>query len=113
MNSTLQALIHTPLLTQYFLHNYHLTHINTTNKDSYQGRLAKAYAKLVYDMCTTSKSEISPKMFYNEFTQLASQFQGHDQHDAQVYRRVCIVYIMLLYTGVRSMYICVGVYNTV
>lgn len=84
MNSSLQALIHTDLLSQYFLNDYYLKHINSTSKDGYQGRLARAYAKLVTDMRTTTKTEISPKAFYNEFTQLASQFKGNNQHDAQV-----------------------------
>jgi hypothetical protein len=83
MNSSLQALAHTFPLTDYFLKQYYLKHINMTSKFGYQGKLAQCYANLLHELWTTDKPSFTPRKFHSEFTALASQFRGHDQHDAQ------------------------------
>lgn len=114
MNASLQALLHTPFLVEYFLTKRHLREINVTNKFGYQGRIAIAFAKLVNDLWLSRQSElggaiaavtgamgvgtgsaaaagtgpnsVSPKRFKREVGLIRDQFAGDDQHDAQEVR---------------------------
>ena len=83
MNSTLQALVHTEPLAQYFLRGYFATDINTGNVMGHGGKMARLMARLMKELWTVDKDSISPKRFHTEFTALAEQFSGFDQHDAQ------------------------------
>ena len=81
MNSSLQALLHTDLLIDYFLTDSYLRDINDTNKHGYKGRVARSFGKLAIDLWSSSRSCISPKKFYYELAALREQFAGNDQHD--------------------------------
>lgn len=54
MNSCLQCLSNTTLLTQYFLNRYYENEINYDNPLGSQGRLAKNYAKFIKGMWCSS-----------------------------------------------------------
>ncbi len=82
MNASLQALVHTKLLRDYFLLNYYANDINVRNKHGYRGKLAHVYAKLVNDIWNCRKGTISPKYFYEVVSKVKDQFSGHDQQDA-------------------------------
>ena len=82
MNASLQALVHTKLLRDYFLLNFYANDINVRNKHGYHGRLAHVYAKLVNDIWNCKKGTISPKYFYDVVSKLKEQFSGHEQQDA-------------------------------
>ena len=89
MNSSLQALLHTDLLTDYFLTDSYLRDINDTNKHGYKGRVARSFGKLAIDLWGSSRSCISPKKFYYELAALREQFAGNDQHDVRTYA-ICV-----------------------
>ena len=115
MNASLQALLHTQFLVEYFLTKRHLREINVTNKFGYEGRVALSFAKLVNDLWLSRQSDIggalsavagamgvggsnaaagtgpnsvSPKRFKREMGALRDQFAGDEQHDAQEVRQL-------------------------
>eukprot|EP00752_Nemacystus_decipiens_P010349 g9219.t1 len=83
INSSVQCLSHTPLLTEYFLSSAYVNDVNVENKLGLQGRLAHVYADLVNDLWSPTKKTVTPKSFKNEIAKFNDLFGGHDQHDAQ------------------------------
>jgi ubiquitin C-terminal hydrolase len=83
MNSSLQALMHTEPLAEYFLSQAHHRDLNVLNKFGYGGRLAGAFGELALELWTTNKKSINPKQFISEVGSLKRQFAGNEQHDAQ------------------------------
>jgi Ca2+-binding EF-hand superfamily protein len=85
LNSSVQCLSHTPLLTSFFLSKSFLGDLNTTNTMGHQGRLAHAYAALMAHLWQPRKGAAShnPLAFKKAVARLNDQFAGHDQHDAQ------------------------------
>jgi ubiquitin C-terminal hydrolase len=57
MNASLQALLHTNFLNEYFLTKRYLRDLNKTNKHGYGGRLALAYSALVNDLWCSRQSD--------------------------------------------------------
>lgn len=57
MNSSLQALLHTNFLNEYFLTKLHVCDINRSNLHGHGGRLATAYAALVNDLWCSKQSD--------------------------------------------------------
>lgn len=57
MNASLQALLHTNFLNEYFLTKLYIRDINKTNKHGYGGRLAVAYSSLVNDLWRSRQSD--------------------------------------------------------
>jgi hypothetical protein len=82
MNACLQALLHTPLLLEYFLSQCYIDDININNKHGYQGKLAKVFGKLAVDLYTSTSKSITPRMFYTLLSTIHEQFAGNEQHDA-------------------------------
>lgn len=60
LNSSLQALLHTPQLRQYFVDKAYLEDVNVSNKFGYGGQLAYSFGKLAIELWTTRKKSISP-----------------------------------------------------
>jgi ubiquitin C-terminal hydrolase len=83
LNSSLQALLHTEPLVEYFFKQYYLQDVNRTSKFGYGGRLAHVFAALTRDIWLTEKPYLLPRGFHAEMTALAPQFSGNGQHDAQ------------------------------
>lgn len=82
LNSSLQALVHTELLADYFLSKMYLKDINVKNIHGFKGRLAISFGKIVHDLWTTKQKELSPKNFLYDVASLRDQFAGNEQHDA-------------------------------
>eukprot|EP01039_Chlorochromonas_danica_P002862 gene2862-3126_t len=83
LNSSLQALLHTGPLADYFLLDLQLADINPQNPMGYGGRLAQAFARLTKDLWSAPPGGcLAPRAFYNDLTHLQRQFAGNDQHDA-------------------------------
>jgi hypothetical protein len=82
LNSSLQALLHTDLLVEYFLSKTFQRHINSLNKHGYGGKLANVFGRIVYDLWSTTSSCITPRYVYNEIATLRDQFAGNEQHDS-------------------------------
>jgi len=83
MNSALQCLSATTLLTTYFLEDAYETEINKDNPLGTKGELVRAYASLVKSLWSDEHSVVSPRQFKFVLGQHAEQFVGYDQHDSQ------------------------------
>lgn len=82
LNSSLQALLHTDLLVEYFLSQSYLKDVNPQNKHGFGGRVANIFGKVVTDLWSTNRNCITPRYVYNEIAALRDQFAGNEQHDA-------------------------------
>jgi ubiquitin C-terminal hydrolase/Ca2+-binding EF-hand superfamily protein len=83
INSSLQCLSHTPLLTDYFLTKSYVSDINVSNKLGLGGKLAQVYGDLVHELWSPRRRTVTPKQFKSVMARYKEQFGGHDQHDAQ------------------------------
>ncbi|KAG1050782.1 hypothetical protein G6F43_006967 [Rhizopus delemar] len=83
MNSAIQCLSNTPLLTQWFLKDIYKKDINRSNPLGLQGELAGAYAELVKSIWSTNNMTISPFAFKKIFEKFNSHFSGYEQQDSQ------------------------------
>lgn len=84
MNSAIQCLSLTPLLTQYFLSDFYVKELNRENPLGMKGEVALAYGKLVKQMWMSNQFEvIYPRNLKWIIGKFAPQFLGFQQHDAQ------------------------------
>lgn len=88
MNSALQCLAHTPLLSEYFLANQHRRDLNRSNRLGTGGKLTDEFANLLQQMWSEptgnrSSHIVSPIDFKRTLQKCKSQFSGQDQQDAQ------------------------------
>lgn len=83
MNSMLQCLSNTEILSRYFLNRRHEGEINADNVLGTRGRLAQVYAKLLEDMWSGEYITVVPTEFKRVIGQFAPQFAGYQQHDSQ------------------------------
>jgi len=90
LNASLQALLHTEPLVDYFLSLRYLRDVNIEGKFSLGGRLAYIFGTLAREVWTTGRTALNPKGFIKELTSMFEQFQGHEQHDAQEFINVIL-----------------------
>ncbi|KNC53988.1 ubiquitin carboxyl-terminal hydrolase 4 [Thecamonas trahens ATCC 50062] len=83
MNSALQCLSNTTVLTEYFLSGAYTDDVNTTNPLGMEGKLATVYAELVRDLWSGQYTSVSPTRFKALIGKFAPQFSGFQQHDSQ------------------------------
>ncbi|XP_020645109.3 ubiquitin carboxyl-terminal hydrolase 4 [Pogona vitticeps] len=83
MNSALQCLSNTPLLTEYFLEDRYEAEINHENPLGMRGEIAEAYADLIKQMWSGRHSHVAPRMFKTQVGRFAPQFSGYQQQDSQ------------------------------
>lgn len=98
MNSALQCLSNTPLLTEYFISGKYKSELNKTNPLGMKGRIAEEYGsllKVTLNICnfklvikitflkkqiwSGSYSSIAPKSFKLTLGKFAPQFSGFNQ----------------------------------
>lgn len=82
MNSSLQALLHTEPLTQYFLSNAYTRHVNLHSMHGFHGKLAASYGRLAQEVFCTTSNCVTPRAFKYDIANLHEQFAGNEQHDA-------------------------------
>lgn len=82
MNSGLQCLSNTALLTKYFLMDFYKTDINKDNPLGMSGKLAKAYAGLVKDMWEGTENKTAPWDLKKTLGSKISRFSGFGQQDS-------------------------------
>jgi hypothetical protein len=82
MNSSLQALLHTEPLTEYFLSKAYLRHLNLHSSHGFKGRLAQSFGRLAHEMWSTTADCVTPRFFKHDIANLHEQFSGNEQHDA-------------------------------
>ena len=83
MNSCLQCLSNTTLLTEYFVKKYFDKEINKDNVLGSKGKLAKNYAKFIKNMWCGSESTYSPHNLKGAVAHINPIFSGYAQHDSQ------------------------------
>lgn len=83
MNSMLQCLSNTEVLTEYFLAGRHEAEINKDNPLGMKGVLADVYARLLKDMWSADYLTVAPTEFKRTISNFAPQFAGYQQHDSQ------------------------------
>ncbi|KAK1588053.1 hypothetical protein Q3G72_019438 [Acer saccharum] len=82
MNSSLQCLVHTPKLVDYFLGDYG-REINHENPLGMEGELALAFGDLLRKLWAPGASPVAPRTFKSKLARFAPQFNGFNQHDSQ------------------------------
>jgi ubiquitin C-terminal hydrolase len=83
MNSALQCLSHTSMLTDAFLSNAYVEDINEDNPIGMGGKLAREYAKLIGALWRDGAISVAPRSFKSALANFAPQFSGYNQQDAQ------------------------------
>lgn len=83
MNSALQCLSNTALLTEYLISDKYWDDINTDNPLGMGGEIAKSYADLIKAMWSGSHTCLSPRDFKQAVGRFAPQFSGYAQQDCQ------------------------------
>jgi hypothetical protein len=83
MNSMLQCLSNTEVLTTYFLTGQYEAEVNEANPLGTKGFLARAYARLLKDMWTGEQASVAPGDVKKVIGGFAPQFAGYQQHDSQ------------------------------
>ncbi|XWS66580.1 hypothetical protein CRYUN_Cryun05aG0211800 [Craigia yunnanensis] len=82
MNSSIQCLVHTPQLVDYFLRDYQKD-INHENPLGMNGELALAFGELLRKLWAPGTMPVAPRMFKFKLAKFAPQFSGYNQHDSQ------------------------------
>ncbi|KAH1229915.1 Ubiquitin carboxyl-terminal hydrolase 10 [Glycine max] len=85
MNSSIQCLVHTPPLSEYFLQDYS-DEINMDNPLGMRGELALAFGDLLRKLWSSGRTAIAPRAFKSKLARFAPQFSGYNQHDSQLGR---------------------------
>lgn len=83
MNSMLQCLSNTTLLTEFFLSKEYVKDINRVNVNSNGGRLAEAYGDLMEAMWSGNDKVVKPQAMKAEMGRICTQFSGYQQQDSQ------------------------------
>ena len=82
MNSALQCLSNTTELTKYFLYGLFSGEVNYKNALGTQGRLVKAYSKLMTEMWVDGEGRTAPWDVKKAIGAVAQQFSGFAQQDS-------------------------------
>jgi len=82
MNSMLQCLAASQPLVEYFTTGTWESQLNPENILGAQGRLARAFSVLMWQLVHGFSPVVSPKPLLVEMAKFNSQFEGHEQHDA-------------------------------
>jgi len=83
MNSILQCLNATSLLTRFFRDGRFRNDINTDNTLGTKGRLANEYYKFLYTVWNEHQPVISPTNIKDVVSNFNTEFKGTEQHDSQ------------------------------
>ena len=83
MNSTIQCLAQAPYLTEYFLKNEYIHHINKANPLGWKGKVATAWGQLLKDMFSNKYRTVAPRQFKEAIGAVAPRFLGYAQQDSQ------------------------------
>ncbi|XP_046684242.1 ubiquitin carboxyl-terminal hydrolase 32 isoform X2 [Homalodisca vitripennis] len=83
MNSALQCVSNTRILTRYFIKNFHLYELNRTNPLGMKGHIAKRYGDLIHEIWSGSSKTVAPLKLRWTIGKYAPRFNGSQQHDSQ------------------------------
>ncbi|KAI0214877.1 Ubiquitin carboxyl-terminal hydrolase 32 [Lamellibrachia satsuma] len=83
MNSALQCVSNTRVLTLYFTAGMHLYEVNRENPLGMKGHVAQRYGDLVKDLWSGTMKSIAPLKLRWTIGKYAPRFNGFQQHDSQ------------------------------
>ncbi|KAG1771533.1 hypothetical protein EDD22DRAFT_574345 [Suillus occidentalis] len=83
MNATIQCLSATVPFARFFTEGRWKKAVNAINPMGTKGRLASAFANILYDMSHSELPHLIPTSFRKSICTHAPQFSGSDQHDSQ------------------------------
>jgi hypothetical protein len=83
MNSALQCVSNVRALTEYFLRDEYISHINRDNPLGMKGDVAQAYGELMKEMWSGKTNFCAPKSLKHSVARYAPQFSGYAQQDSQ------------------------------
>ncbi|ELT99007.1 hypothetical protein CAPTEDRAFT_129894 [Capitella teleta] len=83
MNSAVQCVSNTRILTQYFTGGMHLYELNRSNTLGMKGHIAQRYGELIKDLWSGTAKSIAPLKLRWTIGKYAPRFNGFQQHDAQ------------------------------
>ncbi|KAG1735883.1 uncharacterized protein EDB91DRAFT_1143324 [Suillus paluster] len=83
MNATIQCLSATVPFARFFTEGRWRKAVNAVNPMGTQGKLALAFANILYDMSHSELPHLIPTTFRKSICVYAPQFSGSDQHDSQ------------------------------
>jgi ubiquitin C-terminal hydrolase len=82
MNSTIQCLSNTPVLTEFFVDNHYAKDVNRRNPLGWKGRVAEEYAQLLKSLWSGKYRVVAPSGLKHILGQVAPRFSGYQQHDS-------------------------------
>jgi ubiquitin C-terminal hydrolase len=83
MNSILQCLSNTDILSSFFLENTYKDEINYDNPLGHNGKVVLSYGKLIKEIWSNAYSLVIPRDFKNTIGEFRPQFAGNEQQDSQ------------------------------
>ncbi|XP_035252166.1 ubiquitin carboxyl-terminal hydrolase 8-like isoform X1 [Anguilla anguilla] len=83
MNSVLQCLCNTPVMTEYFNRNLYLEDINRANILGHKGDVAEEFGVIMKALWSGLYKCISPRDFKVTIGKINEQFAGYEQQDSQ------------------------------
>lgn len=83
MNSMIQCLSNSPVLSKYFIDDNYRRDLNRNNPLGMGGKVAEAYANLLVSMWSGKYTTMYPSELKSIIGQYAPQFAGYAQHDSQ------------------------------
>jgi len=86
MNSVIQCLSNTKLLTNYLLSDEHVREINSTSS-SMKGSLVKAFATVIKGLWKVNGRVVDPSSLKGAIQRFAPRFSGYNQEDSQEFLR--------------------------
>jgi len=93
MNSILQSLSFTSLLTNYFFSNDYIQDINTNNKSISKGIVAHEYLNLLYLLCSGKYDIITPAPFKQIIGHIQYGYLQNQQQDAHEFLSFLLDYL--------------------
>eukprot|EP00092_Neocalanus_flemingeri_P076529 GFUD01094943.1.p1 GENE.GFUD01094943.1~~GFUD01094943.1.p1 ORF type:complete len:654 (+),score=77.64 GFUD01094943.1:881-2842(+) len=86
MNSVIQCLSNTKLLTNYLLNDEYVRDINTSNS-SMKGSLIKAFSTVIKSLWKSNGKVVDPSSLKGAVQRFAPRFSGYNQEDSQEFLR--------------------------
>ncbi|KAG2179868.1 hypothetical protein INT43_003654, partial [Umbelopsis isabellina] len=83
MNSALQCLSNTELLTNWFLAGHYKHDLNPDNPLGMKGEVAEAYGSLIERLWSGTTNSLAPREFKHTIGRFNASFTGYQQHDSQ------------------------------
>ena len=90
MNSIIQCLNNTPLLSSFFVNGTYLSLINYQNNEGSRGIVSRAFGNLLKKISSGLNLKVKPYEFFDCFGDIYTIFQGNEQQDSHEFLRILL-----------------------